>query len=179
MNISLDIFDQNNIHYDWKTLYVGLKLDLITASDITNYAAEFLSKHPEDTNQNIIQLAWGEENLDYESLLEIIMQESSLNDLILNTDLRQFEKRKWRFGVLSCLKIKHQDDSEELLNKIAEVYADFNYPEDMDNFINYLVPEDGFNPAQCSKEKSVARLINLFNDFLQKEQQFLQKDTHC
>lgn len=29
MDISVDIFKQNKINYDWKTLYVGLKLDLI------------------------------------------------------------------------------------------------------------------------------------------------------
>lgn len=53
----------------------------------------------------------------------------------------------------------------------------FNYPEDMDSFINYLEPKDGFNPSQYSKEENVVRLINLFNDFLNKEHQYLQNDN--
>ncbi|AWG44361.1 hypothetical protein BEH_26250 (plasmid) [Priestia filamentosa] len=90
----------------------------------------------------------------------------------------QFEKRKWRFGILACLKIKHQDDFEKLLNRIAGVYADFNYPEDMDSFINYLPPKVDFDLSKYSKEENVLRLINLFNDFLNKEHQYLQSDIN-
>ncbi|MEV5115327.1 DUF2247 family protein [Peribacillus frigoritolerans] len=38
MDISVDIFKQNKIKYDWRTLYVGLELNLIEYSDIVNYA---------------------------------------------------------------------------------------------------------------------------------------------
>ncbi len=117
------------------------------------------------------------DDFDYENLLVDILKESHTNDLNLDADVWQFEKRKWRFGKLAYLKMKHQDDYEGLLNKVAEVYADFNYPEDMDSFINYLEPKDGFNPSQYSKEENVVRLINLFNDFLNKEHQYLQNDN--
>jgi hypothetical protein len=177
MDISVDIFKRNKIKYDWRTLYVGLKLDLIKYSDIVNYAVEFLTKHPDISNQNIVQLAWGGDDIDYESLLVDILKESHINDLNLDADVWQFEKRKWRFGILTYLKVKYQDDFEGLLNEVAEVYADFNYPEDMDSFINYLEPKDGFNPSQYSKEESVIRLINLFNHFMNKEYHYLQSDN--
>ncbi|USK65560.1 DUF2247 family protein [Peribacillus frigoritolerans] len=177
MDISIDIFKQNKIKYDWRTLYAGLELNLIEYSDIVNYAVEFLANHPEISNQNIIQLAWGVDDFDYENLLVDILKESHINDLNLDADVWQFEKRKWRIGILAYLKMKHQDDYEGLLKKVAEVYADFNYPEDMDSFINYLEPKDGFNPSQYSKEENVVRLINLFNDFLNKEHQYLQNDN--
>lgn len=54
MDISVDIFKQNKIKYDWRTLYVGLELNLIEYSDIVNYAVGFLANHPEISNQNII-----------------------------------------------------------------------------------------------------------------------------
>ncbi|MBD1221954.1 DUF2247 family protein [Virgibacillus halodenitrificans] len=178
MDIYLDIFKQNKIKYDWKTLYVGFKLDLIKYSDIVNYAVEFLTKHPENSDQNIIQLAWGGNEIDYENLLVDILKDSHINDFNLDADLWQLEKRKWRFGILAYLKMKYQDDFEELLNKITEVYADFNYPEDMDTFINYLEPKDGFNPSQYPKEDNVIRLINLFNYFMKQEQAYLQNDDN-
>lgn len=53
MDISLDIFKKEKIKYDWKTMYVGLKLNLINYNDITNYAVEYLSMHPETSNQEI------------------------------------------------------------------------------------------------------------------------------
>ncbi|WNN74777.1 DUF2247 family protein [Lysinibacillus capsici] len=174
MDISIDNFKQNKIRYDWRTLYLGLKLDIIKYSDIVNYAVEFLTKHPDISNQNIVQLAWGGDEIDYESLLVNILKESHINNLNLDADVWQFEKRKWRFVILAYLKMKHQNDFEGLLNKVAEVYADFNYPEDMDSFINYLESKDGFNPSQYSKEENVTRLINLFNDFMNKEHHYLQ-----
>ncbi|WFE14107.1 DUF2247 family protein [Bacillus atrophaeus] len=174
MNVYVDVFNQFKIKYDWKTLYVGLTLDLIKYGDITNYAVEFLTRHPETNNQNIIQLAWGDKDFDYESLLLNILKESNIDDLNLDVDSWQVEKRKWRFGVLVYFKKMYQEDFEELLNQIAEVYADFNYPEDMDSFINYLPPKDNFNQSKYSKEENVARLINLFNEFLNKEHKYLQ-----
>ncbi|MDD9311756.1 DUF2247 family protein [Cytobacillus firmus] len=101
MGISIDIFKQNKIKYNWKTLYVGFKLDLIKYSDIVNYAVEFLTEHPEISNQNIVQLAWGEDNIDYESLLVDILNDSHIDDFNLDTDIWQLEKRKWRFIILA------------------------------------------------------------------------------
>lgn len=75
--------------------------------------------------------------------------------------------------MLVFLKKKHQKDFEELLNQIAEVYADFNYPEDMDSFINYLPSKDNLQ-SKYSKEENITRLINLFNEFLNKEHKYLQ-----
>lgn len=174
MKVSLDTFKENGMKYDWKTLYAGLKLDLIKRSDIVNYAVEFLTKHPDANNQNVVQLAWGDDDLDYENLLENILKESYSQDLNFDTEAWQLEKRKWRFAVLTNLKIKYQNNFEELLNKIAEVYADFNYPDSMDSFIYYLKPTDGFDPLQYSKAENIVRLINLFYDFMCKEYQYLQ-----
>ncbi|MFS0602644.1 DUF2247 family protein [Peribacillus frigoritolerans] len=69
MDITVDIFKQNKIKYDWITLNVGLELNLIEYSDIVNYAVEFLANHLEISNQNFIQLACGVDDFDYENLL--------------------------------------------------------------------------------------------------------------
>lgn len=178
MYISVDALKQNKIKYDWRTIYVGFKLDIIKHSDIVNYAVEFLTNYPDISNPDIVELAWGGDNIDYESLLVHILKETHINDLNLDADVWRIEKRKWRFGILAYLKLEHQDDPEGLLNKITEVYADFDYPEDMDSFIIYLEPKDGFNPSQHSKQDNVNRLINLFNDFMNKEHHYLQNEKN-
>ncbi|MFJ7310614.1 DUF2247 family protein [Peribacillus frigoritolerans] len=83
-------FQEKKIKYDWITLYVGLELNLIEYIDIVNYAVEFLANHPEISNQNIIQLAWGVDDFDYENLLVDILKESHINDLNLNADVGQW-----------------------------------------------------------------------------------------
>src|SRR5699024_7069536 len=104
MNISVNILKQNNIKYDWVTLYVELKLDIIIHSDITQYAIYLLKKHPHTDNQNIIQLAWSEDDMDHGSLLEDVLKD--IHTTNLNAEVWQFEKRKWRFGTLVYLKMK-------------------------------------------------------------------------
>lgn len=59
---------------------------------------------------------------------------------------------------------------------MAQVYADFDYPKDMESFIHYLAPKDGFNPSPYSKEENEGRLINLLTAFLNQEKQYLQND---
>lgn len=41
------------------------------------------------------------------------------NKIKYDDDVWQFEKRKWRFCLLDYLKMKYQDNFEELLNKVA------------------------------------------------------------
>lgn len=169
MHTSLDFFKQNNIHIDWGTLYVGYKLHLLKEEDISDYAVEFIT-HSETDDTNIIQLAMHRSNIDFENLLK------ELSDL--NSMACQFEVRKWRLNVLSLLKKAYQDDREELLGKISEAYANFNYPEDMDYFINYLTPLDGYNPSEYSKDENITRLIIFFNEFLLREQRYIVSGKH-
>ncbi|KIH42112.1 transcriptional regulator [Bacillus sp. A053] len=84
------------------------------------------------------------------------------------------EKRKWRYVILLEVKSKYSDHAIELLSKLAEVYADMNYPEDMEGFIHYHPSNNGCNPHLHSYEKNINRLCNLFQDFLVKEKQNIQ-----
>lgn len=174
MDYSIDILKQSKIKYDWKTIYIGLELSIIKNNDITNYAVEFLSTHQECNNPFIIELAWGKNDIEYRRILKNILKELNDEHLLKDSNLWKCEKRKWRFSILKCLKEMYQDEPKELLNKIVEVYADFDYPEDMERFINYMPPKDGYNPLLYSEEENIVRLISFFNDFLHKEQQYLQ-----
>ncbi|MCK0473701.1 DUF2247 family protein [Halalkalibacter sp. APA_J-10(15)] len=176
MSFSKDTFKEMNISCGWYTLYVGLNLGLISESDIMNYAIDYLSKYPNSENHNIIQLAWGDETNYWEILINIV-KESSNSDLSTDSDTWQLEKRKWRLVILVDLQKKYLDNYEELLNKVAKVYADMDYPVDMEHFINYLTPKDGYNPSLYSPEENRARLVKLFNSFLDREKQLLNETT--
>jgi len=81
------------------------------------------------------------------------------------------EMRKLRFCVLTYLK-KHISDERELLDKIAQVYDDFGFPKDMENFIYYM-PSKRLESLQLSPVQAVYRLIGLFESFLGDEKKFL------
>lgn len=82
------------------------------------------------------------------------------------------EERKLRLCLL--LELTQQiPNKRELLEKIAEIYADFNYPEDMEEFIYYM-PAKNYDPSEYSLQENENRLINLFYNFLEEEKIKLQ-----
>ncbi|WP_353855654.1 DUF2247 family protein [Bacillus sp. Bos-x628] len=175
MKYTIEILKKHKIHYDWKTIYVGIRLDLISYKEISKYAMEFLSNHAECENSLILDLAWGagDQDEDYKKLQMILIE---LYSELIEEESSQWdiEKRKWRYGITAHLKEKNEDSPEKLLDELSEVYADFGYPEDMEPFIHYMPPSDGHNPLLYSKEENINRLLSLFEEFLQKERAFAQ-----
>ncbi|KML31510.1 DUF2247 family protein [Rossellomorea marisflavi] len=178
MNPPLEIFEQHNIQYDWKTLYAGLILERIEERAIVDYAVDYLTAHPDTNNPHIIELAWGGEEIDYEKLLALITGRSWTYDRSVESDEWSIESRKWRFGVLVTLSMEDQEESD-LLEKVAGVYADFHYPEEMEPFIHYLPPSQDTGSLSDSIERPVSGLMDEFRRFLRSEQQYLQNGgTH-
>ncbi|UOE63144.1 DUF2247 family protein [Priestia filamentosa] len=173
INYSLCRLKQSNLHYDWKTIYVGYKLSIIKEAEVTQYTVEFLNTHPTCENSSIMELAWGEVDIDYERVLRGIIQELYGEELIGGSSLWEYEKRKWRFSILRDLDTEHKHSPQTLLHKIAEVYADFGYPEEMERFIYYM-PSKENTELLSSEEDHIVRLICFFYEFLRKEQRDLE-----
>ncbi|MBU2659470.1 DUF2247 family protein [Bacillus cabrialesii] len=164
--MTLNTFKVHYVNYDWKTLYVGLKQGWINKIEVMNYAIEYLMNHPGIQQEEILELAWGDKDDIEETILNIIRVEEN--------SFYAIEKRKWRYVILLEVKSKYNDHATELLGKLAEVYADMNYPEDMEGFIHYQPSHNGCNPHLYSYEKNINRLCNLFQAFLVKEKQNIQ-----
>lgn len=171
MNNLLKKFKENNISISWKTIIVGRKLGLANASFIEEFATDCLINNSKIKNQYIAELASGiTDNFEIDQLLSKISQ--SMN-IILDEESIEYdaEIRKWRYVVLVQL-LDKKYGNEDLLQKIEEIYADFDYPEDMRNLI-YYIPSGTFDPTKFSREECLQRLVNLFNEFLIKEQREL------
>ncbi|WP_277949896.1 DUF2247 family protein [Priestia endophytica] len=172
INQSLRRLKQSNLSCDWKTMYVGYKLHIIKEAEVTQYAVEFLATHPKCENASIIELTWGDRDMDYERVLKDIVQELYGGEPIESSSVWEYEKRKWRFSILCDLDAEHKHSPQTLLHRIAEVYADFSYPEEMERFIYYMPPKENTELLD-SEEENIVRLIRFFHQFLQKEQRDL------
>ncbi|MCY9402612.1 DUF2247 family protein [Bacillus spizizenii] len=159
MKITLNTFKVHHVNYDWKQGWIN-------KIEVMNYAVEYLMNHPVVQQEEILELAWGDKDEIEEAILNIIRVEEN--------SFYAIEKRKWRYVILLEVKSKYSDHATELLDKLAEVYADMNYPEDMEGFIYYQPSNNGCNPLLYSYEKNINRLCNLFQDFLVKEKQNIQ-----
>src|SRR5579871_4862333 len=159
MKCNLEILERNNINYSFGTLLVGMQYGVISDVDVANYAVEYLAMHPNETNPLIMELACispMDQNIQI-VLIEVLKLKSCV--IVPGTEDWFFEERKVRFCLLFELK-QNIINKHELLEKIAEVYADFNYPFDMEDFIYYMPAKD-YDPAQHTFEENQDRLLDL------------------
>lgn len=169
MKYKLDIFEENNIKYDWNTVYVGLKLSLLELEEVQNYAVSII-ENTETSNEIIMELAWG---------IEEQRLEESIRSLLENKDIQEdskkfeLEERKWRYCILKQISNKYS--GKDILSKINDVFAHFGYPSDMMSFVSYMTTMDGYNPIEHTYEQNFNRLMNNFKSFLLKEKFILTK----
>lgn len=172
MKCNLNLLEQNNIKYSFATLLVAMNYGIINNADVANYTTQYLLKHPHETDPIITELvcinstAQNVENM----LIEALKKTAHIIEPNTNEWIQ--EERKLRFCLLLELK-QTITNKRELLEKIAEIYADFNYFSDMENFIYYM-PAKNYDPTQHSLQENENRLINLFDKFLRQEKIELQ-----
>jgi hypothetical protein len=64
-------------------------------------------------------------------------------------------------------------DSTEALEQVGSTYADFDYPAEIEEFVHYMPPTDGYDASQHSAEENNARLILKWKNYLQHESKSL------
>jgi len=77
----------------------------------------------EDANRRDIPVIAGGEYLSDEELLGLLLQQ-------IERPVGASDLDKWRLAFLSCIEASNDTDDEKI-SRLQEVYADFDYPEDM------------------------------------------------
>lgn len=158
-----------NPFINWNLLYYGIDRDLLSPDTANEYASEYLESNPEENNPFIIDLLI----VEGESKSKVI---STLNKLIREFNVEE-TARVLRYVITDNLK-SISKDSHSLLSVLEDIYEDFDYPEDMESFISYMpVTDKSYDPLKHSKEENIARLIEKFDIFLEKEKNFIN-DLH-
>ncbi|CAK7019983.1 DUF2247 family protein [Saezia sanguinis] len=115
--------------------------------DIISYACNHI--HEKDEHGLITSLAI-KDDAEHQSIYELLKKVAgSLSDY--NTD-------KWLYIILLYIfnnREKYKDPFEE----VEMVYADFDYPEEIESFVRYMSPKD-YNPRQYSFEENIQRLYS-------------------
>ena len=172
MNISIEMLDESRIYYDWKTLYVGISINLIDYNELTTYALKVMCDDKYDENDFINELSWGIENSLKDEILAKMFIKFKFDRLLPGSKDWNLEIRRLKYVILNYLRSTTKDNNE-LLEKVEEVYADFNYPQDMDEFIAYM-PAKG-SVLMNSIEENNKRMINNLDNFLELEKKELDK----
>lgn len=104
----------------WSTILLGMEKGWIRRKDVIDYAVQLLIRGCDD--ENIAVIASGR-NFNDDELLSWISSHIKQSD-----KTKDFEK--WRLACLLSLD-ESIKDKQAKLDKLQEIYADFNYPEDM------------------------------------------------
>jgi len=86
----------------------------------------------------------------------------SENEDIKDNDLKKY----WMYTSLRWVYM-NRNDVDDALKMAADIYADFDYPEEMEPFIYYMPAKDGYDPSLYSLEENRERLYKLWKEFLE------------
>ncbi len=114
---------------DWRVLLVGWRRGWATRGDIIAFAVAWLLQHSDDEDSRIAELAGGE-SLEDAELEAILGSYAAAGNGSLPEDRRSAEVDKWRLAHLRLL-ADGALDPEAKLARLEELYAEFDYPEDM------------------------------------------------
>ncbi|MDR4328758.1 DUF2247 family protein [Bacillus pseudomycoides] len=164
---SYTIFITNNIPCNWATLLIGLQSNFITVNEINKYAENFLLEHPDASTDEILELNWLKDDTEKAILL--------LKELAKNIDWNLHDEiKKWRYCGLKHIR-NSSNNYADMLERVALLYSDLDYPEEMESFIYYLPPNDDYNPDEFTKEQNTQRLISNLDYFLKCEYNDLRR----
>ena len=119
----------------WSTIVFGFRRGGVKRNDIFDYAVTQLVNGVHADSEDVAIIACGE-YLSDDELLGLISKQIESTDDVSDSD-------KWRLAFLSWIEASGDSD-EDKINRLQEVYADFDYPEDMTSCSVYS--QDGIPP---------------------------------
>ena len=158
---NLNIFDVCHIQPTWNDIYFGVRNKFLDLESVREYAIRCLESN-NDYSEEITELAWP--NDDILNVIEII-------EKILDKEHDKQSKVtsiKWQYCIIKSL-LNERLSFEELSSKLDVIYADFNYPEDMEEFISYMPIKDDYNPTEHTKEENEKRILKKVYIFLDRK----------
>jgi len=151
-------FIRNKVALSWEDALWGYEHQLIGWSDIVSIADDRLALGSDDPVEiELSSLGKSETHQIGELLRDLADKDISEHE--------EISEKKWLFLILSWL----YDNRETIPNPLAEVeiiYADFDYPAEIEEFVSYMPVTDDYDPSQHSSEENKARLISKWEDYL-------------
>lgn len=152
--LSFNLFKIANIQPCLNLVYLGIEMEVLEPKAIQDFVYWKLENDIETTDEDFDIISTTPNRLD-------VMEMYSKHTTLDIPDVKELTRANLRLAILEHLNQKITNYNN-LLEQIEEVYALFDYPEDMNSFIYYM-------PSANYTENSEVSLINNFHLFLEKE----------
>lgn len=150
-------FIRGRVSLGWRDALWGYERQMIGWSGIVDLAKNRLCG---DSGACVIELAHLEKSYAFrvgELLRELSAAESE--------KLKLISVKKWLFLVLAWT-FENKDRIDDPLGKVEEIYADFDYPSGLDDFVRYLPIMNGYDSSRYSREENESRLYKNWEKYL-------------
>ncbi|QDG52175.1 DUF2247 family protein [Persicimonas caeni] len=155
---AVEILDSHE-WWNWNSLKVGWDLGFIGAKDVVDFATDFLCRHPSEERDAVIDLAGAEASED-----KLVRQTLSMLAPGAEKSSSRSSVSRDAWLLSSLLAVREAELSErEMLEQLAEIYADFGYPEEMEDCVYYM-PSDRA-PIEAFRELIASLTTEVNNDF--------------
>lgn len=74
-------------------------------------------------------------------------------------------QRKWLYLSLAWL-FENKSNIPDPLGDVESIYADFDYPPEVESFVRYMPVTDGYDPNAHTKDENENRLFRKWQDYL-------------
>lgn len=149
------------IHLDltWDDVLWGLQEGWLEPASVVEYAVSRLEED-KDCDSSVVDLA----GLTAGELAQV---STLLEGVASGPDgQQQAESRKrWLYLALSWV-YEHSEDFPDPLGIVEELYADFDYPQEMRSFVRYMPPEDDYEPQAHTTTENIDRLFKKWREYL-------------
>jgi hypothetical protein len=148
---------------NWEEIYWGYERHFLGWKDIFDFSEQKLSTSVEDKNaEEENELCWIGKDEIYK--IEELVKKLATKDQAEN---KAVIEKKWLFLCLKWL-YENRNSFEDPLGYVEQIYADFDYPPEIEDFVRYMPVTNGYEPSKHSKVENENRLLNLWVGFLKK-----------
>ncbi|ASA23038.1 DUF2247 family protein [Paenibacillus donghaensis] len=145
----------NFVNLTWSDLFFAIKQGYLTSEAATEHAMYVISEE-QNLSQDVIDLAWVKKGEDIHPYI------NKLSGFITVED-NNIAQEKILYVVLQWV-YENKEHYTDPLEVVETIYADFDYPEEISQFVRYMPPNQ---PLLDSLELSNERLYRNWSEYLE------------
>ena len=145
---------------NWTIIYWGIKCDILSPETAVCYADMIVGINPDIDAPEIIELL-SAENVQKNNILMQIQK-------LVSSEISDKERS---LKIIRYILLKEIQSSENALEEAEKLYVEFDYPEDMEEFIAYMpVRDKSYNPAEHTEAENKQRLVGKLSEFISNDE---------
>jgi hypothetical protein len=151
-------FVHNRLRLSWRDALWGYEHQMLGWSAIVDLATERLSAGSNDPLEIELASLTKMETYQVGELLRKLASVSPEEDGVL-------AQRKWLYLLLAWL-FENKERLSDPLGEVETIYANFDYPPEIESFVRYMPVTDGYDPSAHTKDENENRLFGKWREYL-------------